>query len=109
MEKRADNHASKQQRVLRRYALLLTLVWVVVVSASFMSHFRKHKRCAEKTGYDIALANLNKDQAIRKWSVVHGGVYVPIDARTPPNPHPTPTSPISSIEISSPKVIKSLH
>ena len=77
----------KQLRILSRYCLLLVVVWIIVVATSFMSHYLKHKRCAEKTGYDIALANIDKDQAIRYWSAVHGGVYVPIDELTPPNPY----------------------
>ncbi len=77
----------QQQQILRRYCLLLGLVWAVVVSFSFISHYTKHKHCAEKTGYDIAVANLNKDQSIRQWLTVHGGVYVPPAEKTPPNPH----------------------
>ena len=87
MATRAVKQGLKQQKVLLGYSILLVVVWTVVVSVSFMSHFFKHRRCAEKTGYDIALANLNKDQAIRHWSAVHGGVYVPIDELTPPNPY----------------------
>jgi signal transduction histidine kinase len=33
-----------------------------------------------------ARANFNKDLAFRLWATRHGGVYVPSDERTPPNP-----------------------
>ena len=34
-----------------------------------------------------ARANFKKDMAFRYWTATHGGVYVPIDERTPPNPY----------------------
>ena len=34
-----------------------------------------------------ARANFQKDQAFRFWVTNHGGVYVPTDSRTPPNPY----------------------
>ena len=34
-----------------------------------------------------ARAYLNKDQALRLWAASHGGVYVPVSKRTPPNPY----------------------
>jgi diguanylate cyclase (GGDEF)-like protein/putative nucleotidyltransferase with HDIG domain len=34
-----------------------------------------------------AVVNVNKDLAYRSWVSSHGGVYVPITKRTPPNPY----------------------
>jgi PAS domain S-box-containing protein len=34
-----------------------------------------------------ARSTFNKDLAYRRWATRHGGVYVPITAETPPNPH----------------------
>lgn len=44
----------------------------------------------EKTVIDLArtesLANYNKDLLYRRWATMHGGVYVPLTEKTPPNP-----------------------
>jgi signal transduction histidine kinase/CheY-like chemotaxis protein len=34
-----------------------------------------------------ALANFNKDMAFRFWASKHGGIYVPVTEKTPPNPY----------------------
>jgi signal transduction histidine kinase len=34
-----------------------------------------------------ARAHFDKDEALRIWAASHGGVYVPVDERTPPNPY----------------------
>jgi len=34
-----------------------------------------------------ARANFNKDQALRHWTSMHGGVYVPVTKETPSNPY----------------------
>jgi len=34
----------------------------------------------------VASESFNKDKAFRFWGSRHGGVYVPVDERTPPNP-----------------------
>jgi PAS domain S-box-containing protein len=34
-----------------------------------------------------AISHFNKDQAFRFWATAHGGIYVPADKRTPPNPY----------------------
>lgn len=39
-----------------------------------------------KLALTAAKANWNKDDAFRKWSTRHGGVYVKPDERTPPSP-----------------------
>lgn len=43
-------------------------------------------RHAEELAKKEARSNFNKDLAFRMWATQHGGVYVPIDERTPPNP-----------------------
>ncbi|MEO5349883.1 MAG: response regulator [Magnetococcus sp. YQC-3] len=35
----------------------------------------------------LADFNISKDLAFRHWATRHGGVYVPVDERTPPNQH----------------------
>ncbi len=39
------------------------------------------------TAKAVARDNFNKDLVYRRWATMHGGVYVPITERTPPNPY----------------------
>ena len=32
-----------------------------------------------------AIASFNKDVVCRRWGTTHGGIYVPITEKTPPN------------------------
>ncbi len=49
--------------------------------------YSRVKETTEQLAKQIAGAHFDKDQAFRPWATSHGGVYVPIDARTPPNPY----------------------
>ena len=44
-------------------------------------------RYAEYTAKQEAITSVNKDIAYRSWVSSHGGVYVKVDKRTPPNPY----------------------
>lgn len=52
------------------------LAWDVIVSRDHAEQLARHE----------ARLHFNKDLTFRKWATSHGGVYVPIDARTQPNP-----------------------
>lgn len=72
---------------LRRYALLLALLWTVsVVSLLQLSVEHEHK-LTQVAAMREARAYFEKDIAFRSWATSHGGVYVPVDERTQPNPY----------------------
>ena len=72
---------------LQRYAFIAAGVWTVVLISSFAWFFYMQK----ENILDIAKAEagiaFQKEQIYRKWTSDHGGVYVPISDRTPPNPY----------------------
>lgn len=70
-----------------RYVAILCAIWTGLAGLSL---FRSLSEADEHVlGQALALArvNLDKDIAFRRWASDHGGVYVPADARTPPNPY----------------------
>lgn len=72
---------------LFRNTLLALLLWTGTVAGSLWWNGQTlHQQSLElaKTG---ALSNINKDMAFRMWAASHGGVYVPPDEKTPPNPY----------------------
>jgi len=72
---------------LRRYTLLLALLWTLSLVGSF-GWLRHQERC---NLLEIARAEarvaFEKDVLYRQWSASHGGIYVSVDADTPPNPY----------------------
>jgi len=69
------------------WLITATLVWTVIVFGSLAWNLYHEKQDTIRLATHEAEAYFNKDKAIRLWSASHGGVYVPIDKRTPPNPH----------------------
>jgi len=78
---------SVKVRFLNIVVLIVTLVWtmlVLLVSVAFTYHDFKY---ADKLAKNEAMVSVKKDLAYRSWVASHGGVYVPITAKTPPNPY----------------------
>ncbi len=66
--------------------VLLGVVWTILIAGFLGISYGHDRREAEDLAWNTALSNFNKDMAIRLWATTHGGVYVPSDERTPPNP-----------------------
>lgn len=70
-----------------RLMILVAVSWTLIIGTFFLwqrSGEREHTLALAKKE---ARANFDKDQAFRFWATRHGGVYVPANERTPPNPH----------------------
>ena len=81
--------AKKKSRILTldHYTLVLAVVWILVMSASTSWNLHQIHKATRKMALHEARADFNKDQAFRNWATLHGGVYVPMDERTPPSPY----------------------
>ncbi len=75
--------------IIRAYFLIAFVMWTAVIAALFMWDAYKTRNFALRDAQNDALANYNKDVAFREWATTHGGVYVPVDEVTPPNPYLT--------------------
>ncbi|MGE5505221.1 MAG: ATP-binding protein [Actinomycetota bacterium] len=70
-----------------RLVLLACGLWTLVLSISFALTVYHHREEVANLAANEARANLDKDLAMRLWGTSHGGVYVPVDDNTPPNPY----------------------
>jgi len=69
-----------------RYYLAILFCWTILIVSLIIFDFSKIEKEKDNLAKNEARANFNKDQAIRFWASSHGGVYVPIDSMTQPNP-----------------------
>ena len=76
-----------RDRSLRRYSYLFIAMWTATVLGTLVWDVTEHRHTTEWLANHVARAHFNKDQAFRFWATSHGGVYVPVDERTPPNAH----------------------
>ncbi len=65
---------------------ILFLCWTGVIIAFLSFELNRINVEVENLAKTQARANFNKDQAIRHWASLHGGIYVPVDSVTRPNP-----------------------
>ncbi len=72
---------------LVRNTLLALLLWTGVVVGSLWWNNHILQQQILELAKTAALGNINKDMAFRIWAASHGGVYVPPDENTPPNPY----------------------
>ncbi|MGD9788339.1 MAG: ATP-binding protein [Sulfuricellaceae bacterium] len=70
-----------------RNAVLLALAWTLLVAASLGWNMANKRGEILHLARHEALTSINKDISFRYWVAAHGGVYVPPDAQTPPNPY----------------------
>ncbi|MBF0266635.1 MAG: DUF3365 domain-containing protein, partial [Gammaproteobacteria bacterium] len=74
-------------RSLKRIAIINAIIWLILILALiFWSLYQTYNKT-----YDIARNQarslFTKDVIYRHWSASHGGVYVPVSDKTPPNPY----------------------
>ena len=78
---------SYQIESIQRYSLILSIAWTLLVCSSFAWYWYHADQEIRKTALAQARASYEKDLIYRRWGAKHGGVYVPVNEQTPPNPH----------------------
>ncbi len=61
--------------------------WTLMIISLLLFGAFEIKHIQQEMVKKEAQANFNKDQAIRLWGTMHGGIYVPITEETPSNPY----------------------
>lgn len=69
-----------------RVTIVALVFWSSAIGGLLAWNLDVAKKHVKELATKEARANFNKDVAFRKWATSHGGVYVPITERTPPNP-----------------------
>lgn len=67
-------------------ALAAALLWTAGIAAMLIWDEHRERNHVEELAKKEARTHFNKDTAFRLWATRHGGVYVPVDERTQPNP-----------------------
>lgn len=73
-------------RHLNRTRILALFFWIIIIITSLAWNIFNEKHQILSLARLEALSNFNKNFAFRQWAAEHGGVYVPPDDKTPPNP-----------------------
>lgn len=90
IEGKREGELSKTDPALKKmksYALLAAVSWTILLFGLLAWDVYSAIRFTRELAIKEARANFNKDQAFRSWGASHGGVYVPVDENTPPNPY----------------------
>jgi len=66
---------------------LLYLGWTLLIIVVLAVIIQRNYHYAKNIAIQEAKTSVNKDLAYRSWVASHGGVYVPVTQRTPPNPY----------------------
>ncbi|MBN2891748.1 MAG: DUF3365 domain-containing protein, partial [Bacteroidales bacterium] len=69
-----------------KYYISVLFFWTALIVSLNIYEFNGIKKDTNELVVNEARASINKDQAIRHWASLHGGIYVPVDSNTQPNP-----------------------
>lgn len=84
----AEPDISKKPPVpIRLFTWILIVVWTLFISGLSYHATSRIRRNTREIAISESQAYCNKDRAVRIWAASHGGVYVPVDERTPENPY----------------------
>ena len=72
---------------INKIVLITMIIWSFVIIASGIFISSNNYTYAETLAKNEAVVSVKKDLAYRSWVASHGGVYVPITKKTPPNPY----------------------
>ncbi len=82
-----ENNTQGMGAHIWKYFILLTIVWTLVVVVSLAWNWFSEWEGANESASVHARSEFAKDVLFRRWNAEHGGVYVPISEKTPPNPY----------------------
>ena len=77
----------KQIKFLKIMLFVIISIWSVVITIFVITTIKDTYKFADELALNEAMVSAKKDLAYRRWGASHGGVYVPITKKTPPNPY----------------------
>ena len=77
----------KPRLLLETYFWVFKAAWTVVIGIFLFFGIIEIRKIQQEMAKNEAYGNFNKDQALRFWGTMHGGIYVPATDKTPPNPY----------------------
>jgi len=82
-----DERIPRIRGELRFYSYILIIIWAATVFGLLSWGVLKTAEATRRMAFHVAEAYFDKDRAFRLWAASHGGVYAPVNDRTPPNPY----------------------
>jgi signal transduction histidine kinase/DNA-binding NarL/FixJ family response regulator len=67
--------------------LLIFVLWTILIAGLAWRDDRSSKDDVMALTAMVAETAIDRDILYRRWAAGHGGVYVPVDEKTPPNPY----------------------
>ncbi len=77
----------KRLVLLYRNTAAVIVVWILIVAGSLSWNIYNERQSIQKLAKKEAHSSFKKDEAFRLWIASRGGVYVPLDEKTPSNPY----------------------
>lgn len=71
---------------IKYYEIAILLVSILTISYTLFNEIRVTQKSIEEVAKSQLKTSYDKDFVYRKWASSHGGIYVPITEKTPPNP-----------------------
>jgi two-component system, cell cycle sensor histidine kinase and response regulator CckA len=72
---------------VKPYAWAVGIVWSLVVAGSLLWAWYQTRQGTLEVASSQARVAFEKDITYRRWNASHGGVYVPVNEKTAPNPY----------------------
>ena len=72
---------------LKKYLVLIVVAWASIIAGSCFFNIQNIRQQAVQNAINEAITSFNKDTLYRRWVASHGGVYVPVNESSPPNPY----------------------
>lgn len=72
---------------INKIVYILTLMWSALILGAGVLSIYDNFKYADSLAKNEAEVSVKKDLAFRSWVASHGGVYVPINDKTKPNPY----------------------
>ncbi|MBI9037632.1 MAG: DUF3365 domain-containing protein [Bacteroidales bacterium] len=87
MVKIKNKHKGDSNRKgIMKLAWLFITSWTVIMALLLAHDLSKLSQTTKNLAINEARINFEKDKNFRFWAAKHGGFYVPVNERTPPNP-----------------------
>jgi len=68
-----------------QYVAIQAVILTALIIVSLLWNITNEKKGMQKLTIEIAKTHFQRDVLYRRWSASHGGVYVPMTEKTPPN------------------------
>jgi len=72
---------------IKRTFLVMFGIWTLLIAAVLSVTYYYSTEEDREIALNRAMDSYHKDLAYRRWAAERGGVYVPLEAKTPPNPY----------------------